>query len=180
MCCCLPLINATLGQSPHPIWFLFHDWVQWSVLCKGCGDFRPQLNGMARRRGIWTSTNGRETAKWKFWWGEAETNWILWLVLSFPSLRPRLGQLLEAGSLAKKKERGMMILLTEKRQNVFFSWWGLSLVGNEGVQIHHCSTAPCKGTATNSKAQKVSENASEGPWGFFVLPVTSLLSCLHA
>lgn len=136
--------------------------------------------GWQRRRGIWTSANGRETAKWKFWWEEAETNWILWLVLSFPSLRPRLGQLLEAGSLAQKKERGVMILLTEKRQNVLFSWLGLSLVGNEGIQIHHCSTAPCKETATNSKAQKVSENASEGPWDFFALPVTSLLSCLHA
>lgn len=48
-----------------------------------------------------------ETAEGKqSWWGEAETNWMPWLISSLPSLRPGLRQTLEASGPGQREGRG--------------------------------------------------------------------------
>lgn len=47
-------VNATCGQSPHLIWFLFQAWVPWpglnSTAYRSCGDCRSTMNEMGKEK----------------------------------------------------------------------------------------------------------------------------------
>lgn len=130
MCFCLLPADATRGQSPHLMWFLFQGWMLWTgtnfTACKSCGGFRLFMNRMGEERRCLHFNKGGEAEKAKQpWGGEAGADWIL--------SHQDLDKSWSSVALGREKEVGRW----------YFKWknaaQGISLVSCLPTSVHDAS-----------------------------------------